>query len=128
MAPHAPDPLEGLDDTPEKRRSEHTKKPSMYIQRIHAGEGMATGLPNKPVLPQGVQDASIINVDEYALSSVMEEALGGKPQNEKEARLRKDWPMWEDAMKTELARLEAAGTWTLVEKPSANIVRSRWVY
>ena len=58
----------------------------------------------------------------------MEEALGGEPQNKKEVRLRDNWPMWEDAMKMELTALEAARTWILVEKPSANIVGSHWVY
>ena len=67
-------------------------------------------------------------VDEYALSSATEEVLGGEPQNEKEARLREDWLMWKDVMKTELAVLEAANTWTLIEKPLANIIGSHWVY
>ena len=89
---------------------------------------MATRLPNKPVLPQGIQSASIIEVDGYMLASATEEALGGEPWNKREVRLREDWPMWEDMMKTKLALLEAASTWTLVKKPLANIIGSCWVY
>jgi len=62
------------------------------------------------------------------LASATEEALGGKLKNEREVKLREDWPMWEDVMKTELAALEATSTWTLVKKPLANIIGSCWVY
>src|SRR6266481_4295439 len=62
------------------------------------------------------------------MSSATEEALGSEPRNEQEARSRVDWPLWEEAMKTELIALEETGTWVLVERPSVNIVGSHWVY
>src|SRR6266481_3877595 len=122
------DPLEGLDDVPEERKSSRTKNPSAYIQRIHAGEGTATGLINQPALPRGVENTTLAVDGEFAMSSATEEALGSEPRNEQEARSRVDWPLWEEAMKTELIALEETGTWVLVERPSMNIVRSRWVY
>ena len=62
------------------------------------------------------------------MSSATEEALGGEPRNEQEARSRVDWPLREEVMKTELIALEATSTWVLVERPSVNIVGSHWVY
>ena len=40
-----------------------------------------------------------------------------------------DWPLWENAIKEELATLQDTGTWTLTVAPSrANIVGSKWVF
>ena len=40
-----------------------------------------------------------------------------------------DWPLWEKAIKEELAMLKAAGTWHLEEPlPGANVICSWWVF
>ena len=85
-------------------------------------------MPGKPALPCGVDGAALAEDCEYALSSAREEALGGEPCNERDARLRPNWPLWEEVMKTKQDALEVTSTWILVKRPLANIVRSHWVY
>ena len=46
-----------------------------------------------------------------------------------EARCRPEWPQWEQGIHKELATLQKAGTWELVDPPQgANIVGSKWVF
>ena len=52
-----------------------------------------------------------------------------EPQTLTEAKCRPDWLLWEKGIREELATLQEAGTWELVEPPEgANIVGSRWVF
>jgi len=52
-----------------------------------------------------------------------------EPSSFAEARQRLDWLQWEAGIKEELATLQAAGTWELVNVPhGANIVGSKWVF
>ena len=89
---------------------------------------MATGLPGKPALSCGVDGVALAEDCKYTLSLPTEEALGGEPCNARDVRLRPNWPLWEEAMKTKLDALEVTGIWILVKRLSGNIVRSHWVY
>ena len=45
------------------------------------------------------------------------------------AQHRPEWPQWEQGICEELATLQKAGTWELVDPPQgANIVGSKWVF
>jgi len=46
-----------------------------------------------------------------------------------EAKRWPDWPLWEKAIKEELATLKKAGTWKLEAPPSeANMIGLKWVF
>lgn len=46
-----------------------------------------------------------------------------------EAKRRPDWAQWEEGIREELATLQAARTWELVDLPAgANLVGSKWVF
>jgi len=69
----------------------------------------------------------MVSVEDFAMASVTEASEGIMPSYE-EAQKRPDWPKWQEAIKAELASLEANGTWELIERPSgANVVDSKWV-
>ena len=52
-----------------------------------------------------------------------------EPRTLAEAKRRPDWPLWEKAIKEELATLKKAGTWRLEEAPpEANVIGSKWVF
>ena len=69
------------------------------------------------------------SLDGYALAAEMSEAEGLEPRNLAEAKRQSVWPLWESAIKEELATLDRTGTWVLTELPSnANIVGSKWVF
>ena len=86
------------------------------------------------LLPKGVQETvdvvdewEMVSIEEFAMASVTEASEGIMPSYE-EAQKRPDWPKWQEAIKVELANLEANGTWELIERPSgANVVDSKWV-
>ena len=61
------------------------------------------------------------------MATAMNAAEDLEPMYE-EAKKRLDWPKWEDAIKAELASLEANGTWKIVERPAdTNVVGCKWV-
>ena len=63
------------------------------------------------------------------LNETIAEAEVLKPTSLTEAKQRPDWPQWEHGIHEELATLEKAGTWDLVEPPvGANIIGSKWVF
>ncbi len=46
-----------------------------------------------------------------------------------EAKRWPDWPLWEKAIKEELATLKKASTWKLeAPPPEANVIGSKWVF
>src|SRR6266571_1199208 len=78
---------------------------------------------------QGEYIMTTENFDGYVLAAEISEAEGVEPQSLAEARRRPDWPLWETAIKEELAMLKKTGTWVLTEAPAeANIVGSKWVF
>lgn len=53
------------------------------------------------------------------------------PETLMDAKRSKDWHHWDRAMKEEIAKLEAMGTYTIVEKPKttdARILTGKWVF
>ena len=57
------------------------------------------------------------------------EAEALEPTSLTEAKRHPDWPQWEQGIREELAMLDKAGTWELVDPPAgANIVGSKWVF
>ena len=46
-----------------------------------------------------------------------------------EAKMRPDWPRWEEVINAELKSLEDAHTWNVVERPrNTNVVSCKWVF
>ena len=63
------------------------------------------------------------------LNETIAEAEALEPTSLAKAKRRPDWLQWEHGIHEELAMLEKAGTWDLVEPPAgANIIRSKWVF
>ncbi len=72
-------------------------------------------------------DWEMVAVEDFAMATVMDAAEGLNPSYE-EAKMREDWPKWQEAIKAELDSLKANGTWSLVERPTeANVVDCKWV-
>jgi hypothetical protein len=64
-----------------------------------------------------------------ALSEFTADAEALEPTTLAEAKRRPDWPQWEAEIREELATLETARTWKLVDPPpGTNIVGSKWVF
>ena len=65
----------------------------------------------------------------YAMVARVSEAEGLDPSTIDEARARPDWAKWDEAISKELASLEAARMWDVVECPKGvNIIRCKWVF
>ena len=65
----------------------------------------------------------------YAMVARVSKAEGLDPSTIDEAHARPDWPKWDKAISKELASLEAAHTWDVVECPKGvNIVGCKWVF
>jgi hypothetical protein len=66
---------------------------------------------------------------EHALIAKVTDAEAMELHMLAESKHRPDWPLWEKAIKEELATLKAASTWRLEEAPPrANIIGSKWVF
>jgi len=121
-------------------RTQCISKESAYVRRLREGvEG-----PKGPQIPKGIQgipEASAemgalennrelipINI-EFAMAIAVAESEAMDPQSLEEARRRKDWPRWEEAMRVKLNALKKAGTWGVVERPKGrNVVACKWVF
>ena len=85
---------------------------------------------------EGTADQTLTAVnydDDVELALQMHENIAKaevlKPTSLTEAKHRPDWLQWEQGIREELATLEKAGTWELVDPPTgANIVGSKWVF
>ena len=64
-----------------------------------------------------------------AMEGATAESEALEPSSLAEARRRPDWLQWEAGIREELATLQAAGTWELVDVPcGANVVGSKRVF
>ena len=64
-----------------------------------------------------------------AMEGATTESEALEPSSLAEAHRRPDWLQWEAGIREELATLQAAGTWELVDVPcGANVVGSKWVF
>ena len=120
-------------------RPQRTRKPSEYVKRLQAGEGVADDRPSQPSIPKGLQIVEEANIGaagiegeyefEYGMAVAVADAEGMDPLSMEEARRRSDWPKWEEAMRVELEMLRKAGTWGRVERPKGrNVVQCKWVF
>ena len=156
--PPVPETAPEPEAEPEReKRPQRTRAPSQRIRDIIAGKAVTSLRPSAPQVPRGVQlpppipeeveepppagdvsfegegQAEFImtaeNLDGYALAAEMSDAEGLEPRTLTEAKRREDWPLWETAIKDELAVLEKNDTWVLTElPPNANVVGSKWVF
>ena len=54
---------------------------------------------------------------------------GENPKSLKKAKQSPKWPEWKCTVKTELAQLQAIGTWELADKPADTIlISNKWVF
>src|SRR6201999_1945448 len=127
----------------ETGRPKLTIKPSAYIKRLQSGEGTTDGTyqNGRPVRGKaskkgrvdgamGEDDEDIeIGGVEFAMGAATLDAEGLDPKSLHDAKMRSDWPRWEEAMGKELDMLWKNKTWSVVERPrSKNIVGSKWVF
>ena len=83
------------------------------------------------VLHSGTNEGESPDDDDivYVMVARVSEVEGLDPSTIDEARARPDWPKWDKAISKELASLEAARMWDVVECPKGvNIVRCKWVF
>ena len=104
---------------------------------------MWTDEPTNSLVPPGIQlmaergadddkltDWLIVpnHVEGYAFAVITGDSEALEPRSLAEAK-RGNWPLWEKAIREELATLKAAGTWELTEKlEGANVVGSKRVF
>jgi transposase InsO family protein len=113
------------------RKSTRNRKPSALLKMIEAGEGTADG--EWADLADDVDDASrnewayLAGHEETVATAVLE--AHGDPKTVAEAKARRDWPRWKEAMDSEIASLKQAGTWATVPRPAGkNVVGCKWVF
>jgi len=146
--PPIPEPVDQPEPEPEpeiETRSKRVRKPSQRILDIIEGRASTSRVPrgiqipppalepveNRALEGEGQPEYMLTaeNLDGYALAAETSYAEGLDPQSLAEVKRRSDWPLWESAIKEELALLETTGTYELTEAPpDANIVGSKWVF
>jgi hypothetical protein len=111
--------------------SQRIRKPSVYIQHLQTGEGVAA-LADKTTSVMRENIPTDDYDEEHELATVISEAKGVTPVSDAEARRLPECEEWEAAMKKELAVLEKMKTWEEVKKSDlpegANVVGCKWVY
>jgi len=115
-------------------------KESAYIRCLRDGERHASNLPALRGILQGIQLVSeideeaemveewkLVNIEDFAMATVMETAEGLNPTLAKVKR-QSDWPKWQEAMREEVGSLKANGTWKVIEHlQDTNVVDCKWV-
>ena len=135
--------FESPDPQPTLRRSTRQRFESEYFRRLREGEGTTDGrtgdtqtretaktaltdvFEGRPGTEAPPDDDDVV----YAMVASVGRAEGLDPSTIEEARVRSDWPKWEDTISKELASLEAARTWDVIEcPPGVNIIGYKWVF
>jgi len=126
--------------------------PLHIVHDLQAGEGVVHSGTNAPCIAPGLQvpetfaedpveAGGVWTVDdgspamhkdfvgmEYIFAAETADTEALEPCTLTEAKRRPNWPLWEKAIKEELATLKAASTWRLEEAlPRVNIIGSKWV-
>jgi hypothetical protein len=97
--------------------------PRSFIEESEEAEGAWYVADGTPALLDDFKGLKIALVVETSDAKALE------PRMLTEAKCHPDWPLWEKAVKEELATLKVAGTWRLEEAPpGANIIGSKWVF
>lgn len=105
-------------------------------------KGTATGQPNKPAMPCGLQISHTVaesGAEKQGESGGVAEGVAMvvnasdieplEPKSLAEAKWSPDWLKWKNMIKEELKMLEEAGTWKLVDRPAnMNVIGSKWVF
>ena len=129
--------FESPDPQPQLRRSSRQRFELEYFRRLREGQGTVNGRKPKEtaalteVLHGGTNEGESPDDNDivYAMVARVSKAEGLDPSTIDEARARPDWPKWDEAISKELASLEAARTWDVVECPKGvNIVGCKWVF
>lgn len=141
LAPAAPEPaattapeppVPPTTPTTEPRRSQRIRKPTQWVKDLQAGEGTAGGRGAQKV-PESVTERATYADAAKELDSEDETfhalaAMNGDEPTYREAMAGPESEDWRVAMEEELAKIEAMGTYELVEKPKgANVVGCVWV-
>lgn len=124
---------ENEDDNEPPPLERRVRKPSAWIRRVQAGDGVygsklpasITSETAKLAVDQLGIDAEDLEFDApvYALAAM----LGDEP-SQAEALYGPDREMWVAPMEVELKKLEERGTWKLVPRPEGvNVIPSKWV-
>ena len=93
--------------------------------------GKRTRKPSRKILEimDGKAQAHTAKYLTASLATVTAEIEAFDPLSVAEAKRSPDWLKWEEAMKDEISRLEARGTYHAVDPPpDANILTCKWVY
>ena len=128
----------------DKGKGKRIRKPSQRVVDLLEGRGTWTDEHTNSIVPPGVQlmaeggadddnltDWLVIpdHMEGYAFAATIGDSEALEPRSLAEAKRGGDWPLWEKAIREELATLKEAGTWELVEAlVGANIVGSKWVF
>ena len=133
-----------LPDGSNLQQSTHQHTESSYLQMLRQGNGTHDGKSGKSIIPKGIQTAVVKGIESrdtviawelddenavFALLTGNAEAEGLEPMTIEEAKMRPDWPRWEEAINTELKSLDNAHTWNVVNRPKdTNVVSCKWVF
>ena len=90
-----------------------------------AVQGLVAGREPRVPKPNPRYSGFVVGNYVSALSSIPEEA----PTTLEQAKARKDWPRWLDAIQSELASINKNQVWSLVDPPRGKrILSSKWVF
>ncbi|KAF9799647.1 hypothetical protein IEO21_10534 [Rhodonia placenta] len=118
----------------EPRRSQRIRKQTQWVKDLQSGEGTTGGRGAQKVPESVIKHATYVNAegdteqlsDEETVHALA--AMDGDEPTYREAMAGPECEDWKVAMEEELARIEAMGTYELVEKPKgANVVGCVWV-
>ena len=128
--------FESPDPQPQLHRSSRQRFESEYFRQLREGQGTVDGRKPKEmaalteVLHSGMNEGESPDDNDvvYAMVARVSEAEGLYPSMIDEARTRPDWPKWDKVILKEIASLEAACMWDVIEcLKGVNIIGCKWV-